>query len=188
MSWRDVGVVCLLVLVGTTQVFFLTAVLPEILPPLGVAPARTLEVGGLIIFASAVAAALGSVAAPRLADLLGERPVTLWALTTSSLLLALLATAPNAWVFGSLRFLQVLGVAPIFPLAVARVAQGADGQAIGLVNSSRIAAAFLGPVMTTTLLSWFSPGIVYGALGVLGLACLPLVFSPRARGDARSPL
>ncbi len=182
-SGAEVASACLLVLAGMTQLFFLTAVLPEILPPLGVGPGDTLEVGGLIIFASAVAASLGSLSAPRLADLLGERPVTVWSLTTSSILLALLATAPNAWTFAGLRFFQVLCVAPIFPLAVARVAQGADGQAIGLVNSSRIAAAFVGPVMTTTLLSWFSPAIVYGALALMGLACLPLVLPFRFRRE-----
>ncbi|MBI4609905.1 MAG: MFS transporter [Candidatus Rokubacteria bacterium] len=185
-AWREVGVVCLLVLAGSTQIFFLTAVLPQILPPLGVAPAATLEVGGLLIFASGAAAALGSVAAPRLADLLGERTVIMSSLTASSVLLGLLATAPNAWLFGGLRFLQVLSVALIFPLAVARIAQRADGQAIGFVNSSRIGAAFLGPVVTTTLLSWFAPGIVYVALACLGLACLPLVRRLRAESDQRS--
>ena len=37
-SLREVGTVCLLVLAGSTQVFFLTAILPQVLPPLGVAP------------------------------------------------------------------------------------------------------------------------------------------------------
>lgn len=187
-SWREIGFVCLLVLATSTQVFFLTAVLPQILPPLGVAPAETLEVGGLIIFASGVAAALGSLAAPRLADLLGERLVTAGSLTVSSLLLALLAAAPNAWIFGTVRFFQVLSVAPVFPLAVARIALRAEGEAIGFVNSSRIGAAFLGPVAATTLLSWFSPGIVYGVLALAGLACLPVVLADQGlrigRGSA----
>ena len=184
-SWREVWIVCLPVLAGSTHIFFLTAVLPQILPVLGVAPADALEVGGLIIFFSGVAAALGSLWAPRLADLLGERFVIAWSLTASSLLLVLLALAPNAWIFGSLRFLQVLFVAPVFPLAVAQIAQRADGQAIGLVNSSRIGAAFVGPVVTTTLLSWFPPGMVYGVLAFLGLACLPLVVPLRVPRDAR---
>jgi DHA1 family multidrug resistance protein-like MFS transporter len=178
VSWREVGIVCLLVLAGTTQIFFLPAVLPQILPPLGIPVTQTLEVGGLVIFVSGVAAAVGSLAAPRLADLLGERAVIAWSLGGSSLLLALFTVAPNAWVFGSLRFLQVLFVAPLFPLTVAWIAQSARGQVIGLVNSSRIAAAFLGPVMATTLLSWFPAGIVYGGLAVLSAACLPLVLSP----------
>jgi MFS family permease len=184
-SWREVGVVSLLVLTGSTHVFFLTAVLPQVLPPLGVKPADTLEVGGLIIFVSGVGVALGSLAAPRLAELLAERLVTAWCLAASSLLLVPLALAPNAWIFGAVRFVQVLAVAPIFPLAVARVAQRADGEAIGLVNSSRIGAAFLGPVVATMLLSWFPPGIVYGILAILGLAALPFLARRRGLGGAR---
>lgn len=185
-SWREVGIVCLVVLSGSTHIFFLTAVLPEILPTLGVAPTQTLEVGGLIIFVSGMAAALGSLAAPRLADLFGERLVTTWSLAASSLLLALLTLASNAWVFGGLRFLQVLAVAPVFPLAVARIAQRASGEVIGFVNSSRIGAAFLGPVVATTLLSWFPPGIVYGILALTGLACLPLVMPRRGLDGVQS--
>ncbi|HET8578531.1 MAG TPA: MFS transporter [Methylomirabilota bacterium] len=174
-SVREVATVCLLVLAGSTQVFFLTAILPQILPPLGVAPAATLEVGGLIIFATGMAAALGSMAAPRLAELMGDRRAVPWFLVGSSLLLAALGLARGVWSFSVLRFLQVLFIAPIFPLSVAAIAQRASGGAIGLVNSARIGAAFLGPVVATTLLVWVPPGAVYLVLAALGLALLPLV-------------
>lgn len=169
---------CLLVLTGSVQVFFLTAVLPQILPPLGVAPGATLEIGGLVIFASGVAAALGSLAAPRLADLFGERRTTASFLASSSGLLGLLAVTRDVWSFGLVRFFQVLCVAPVFPLAVARIAQRAGGEAIGLVNSARIGAAFIGPVAATTLLTWTTPAVVYALLALWGLASIPLV-SPR---------
>ena len=175
ISWGEILVACFLVLAGSVQVFFLTAVLPQILPPLGVATASTLEIGGLIIFASGVGAALGSLAAPRLADLLGERRTIASFLASSSGLLALLALAWDAWSFGLVRFFQVLCVAPVFPLAVARIAQRAGGEAIGLVNSARIGAAFIGPVAATTLLTWTTPAVVYGMLALAGLACVPLV-------------
>src|SRR5205814_9176933 len=58
-NWRDVFAVAGIVLGGSTQIFFLTSILPQVLSDLGVADDRTLEVGGLIIFASAVAAAPG---------------------------------------------------------------------------------------------------------------------------------
>lgn len=186
--WREVGTLCLLVLASSTQIFFLAAVLPQILPPLGVAPIRTLEVGGLIIFASGAAAALGALGASRLADLVGERLAIAGSLAASSVLLALLGTASSAWMLGTLRFLQVLAVAPIFPLAVAGIAQRAEGQVIGLVNSARIGAAFVGPVMTTTLLSVFPPAIVYGILALVGLISLPLVASLRAERGTRNSL
>jgi Flp pilus assembly protein TadB len=48
------------------------------------------------------------------------------------------------------------------------------------VNSSRIAAAFVGPVAATTLLSWTTPSVLYALLAVPGLACLPLLRLPRA--------
>lgn len=183
-SFREVATVCLLVLAGSTQVFFLTAILPQILPPLGVPPADTLEVGGLIIFATGVAAALGSMAAPRLADLLGDRRTVLWFLAGSSLFLASLSVAPGVWSFGTLRFLQVLCIAPIFPISVAAIAQRASGEAIGFVNSSRVGAAFVGPVIATTVLAAASPAAVYLTLAACGLAVLPLLLRGLRRRDA----
>lgn len=183
-SPREVATVCLLVLAGSTQVFFLTAILPQILPPLGVDPAKTLEVGGLIIFATGIAAALGAMAAPRLADLVGDRRTVLWFLAGSSVLLAGLSLAPEVWSFGVLRFLQVLCIAPVFPLSVAAIAQRSSGEAIGFVNSSRIGAAFLGPVIATTLLASGPTSVVYLTLAVCGLAVVPLLLGGFARRGA----
>ena len=85
-SLRELVTVALVVLAGSTQVFFLTSILPQILPPLGVPVESTLEVGGFLIFVTGVAAALGSMAAPRLADLMGDRRAVLWFLLGSSVL------------------------------------------------------------------------------------------------------
>lgn len=186
-SVRELATVSLVVLAGSTQIFFLTSILPQILPPLGVATESTLEVGGVLIFATGVAASLGAMAAPRLAELLGDRQAVRWFLLGSSLFLATLAIAGNVWAFGALRFLQVLCIAPVFPLAVAAIAQRASGGAIGFVNSSRIGAAFIGPVLATTLLSSLPPAAVYLVLAALGLAVVPLVARldrrPRFRDD-----
>lgn len=184
ISRRELVTVSLVVLAGSTQVFFLTSILPQILPPLGVPVESTLEIGGFLILATGVAASLGSMAAPRLADLLGDRRAVLWFLLGSSLLLASLAAAGGVWSFGVLRFLQVLCIAPVFPLSVAAIAQRASGGAIGFVNSARIGAAFMGPVLATTLLSSMPPAAVYLALAALGVAVVPLV----ARMDRRSRL
>ena len=184
ISRRELVTVSLVVLAGSTQVFFLTSILPQILPPLGVPVESTLEIGGVLILATGVAASLGSMAAPRLADLLGGRRAVLWFLLGSSLLLASLAAAGGVWSFGVLRFLQVLCIAPVFPLSVAAIAQRASGGAIGFVNSARIGAAFMGPVLATTLLSSMPPAVVYLALAALGVAVVPLV----VRMDRRSRL
>ena len=174
VSWGGVGVVAALVLAGSIQVFFLTAILPQVLHGLGVVPARMLEVGGLVIFASGAAAALGSLAAPRLAMAMSERRLIAVLLVGSSAGVAALALAGSAWSYGTVRFLQVLLIAPLFPIVVGRVAHSAGGTAIGVINSARIGAAFVGPVVATSLIAWTSPAVVYLVLAAAGLACLPL--------------
>ncbi|PYM90890.1 MAG: hypothetical protein DME04_21095 [Candidatus Rokuibacteriota bacterium] len=172
---REVGTVALIVLGGSIQVFFFTAILPRVLPDFGIGHAETLEVGGTLIFVSGVAAALGVLAVPRLADLFAEQRLIGTLLVTSSLCLAAFAAAGSVWLYGALRFLQVLSIAPVFPLVVARVIQHAGGGAIGFINSARIAAGFIGPVLATTLLTWTSPAALYLLLAAIGLACVPLV-------------
>jgi MFS transporter, DHA1 family, multidrug resistance protein len=181
----EVATVCLLVLAASTQIFFLTAILPQVLPPLGVAPADTLETGGLVIFVTGLAAAVGSLIAPRLGELVGDLRAIVWFLALSSLFLAALALAPGVWSFGTLRFLQVLCIAPIFPLSVAAIAQRSSGTAIGFVNSSRIGAAFLGPVLATSVLTMAPVWTVYVLLAGFGLAVVPLLRRAfRGRGGA----
>src|SRR2546428_12356035 len=55
-NWRDVFAVAGIVLGGSTQIFFLPPILPRVLSDPGGAGDRTLEGGGLAIFASAGAA------------------------------------------------------------------------------------------------------------------------------------
>jgi MFS family permease len=185
--WSEVLVVSLIVLGGSAQVFFLTSILPQILPPLGVSEDRTLEVGGVLIFVSGVAAALGSMLASRLADLVPERRLIPALLALSSLFVLALMATRSVWPFGMLRFMQVACIAPVFPIVVGRVAHSAGGRAIGVINSARIGAAFLGPVIATSLLAWTSVSAVYAALALMGLVCVPLAARPRSpgRGEAR---
>jgi MFS transporter, DHA1 family, multidrug resistance protein len=173
-QWRETILVSLLVLGGSTQIFFLTSILPQVMTALGVAAEQTLEIGGIIIFASGAAAALGSMAAPRLAELLPERRLVAALFVSSSLSVAALAVAPGVWSYGTLRFLQVLFIAPVFPIVVARIAQTAGGEAIGVINAARIGASFIGPVMATSLLAAGSPVALYVLLALTGLACLPV--------------
>jgi len=178
--WRDVLAVSLVVLGGSTQVFFLASVLPQVLLALGVDASRTLEIGGMLIFTSGVAAALGSVAAPRLSELVPERRLLTALLIGSSTALVALALARSAWPYGIVRFVQVLCVAPVFPIIVARIAHSAGGGAIGVINAARIGAGFLGPVLATSLLAWTSPTALYVALAAIGVACVPVVASRAA--------
>ena len=184
-SRAEVATVCAIVLVASTHVFFLTAILPRILPGLGVAPDRTLEAGGMLLFASSIATTLGSVAAPWMADAVGDRRALPWLLTASAVLLAVHALAGNVWTFGALRCAQALVVAPVFPLVVAAVAARASGQALGVINSARIGASFLGPVIATNLLAFTSPAVVFVSLALPGLLVVPLAWRlgrPARRG------
>jgi MFS family permease len=170
----DLAVAVLIVLAVSNQLFFLPAVLPQILPGLGVPPGRVVEVGGLLVFASAAAAGLGALATPRLAGLLPERHLMPLLLVASGALMAGAALAPNAWLFTLVRFVQVLCAAPIFPLIVARIAQQGSGGAIGVINSARIGGSFVGPVLATSVLAESSPAVLYVVLGLAGVACVPL--------------
>src|SRR6266436_815346 len=131
------------------------------------------------------AAAVGAMIAPRIGEIVGDRRTIVWFLAASSVGLAALAVASNLWSFGILRFLQVLCIAPVFPLSVAAIAQRASGTAIGIVNSSRIAAGFLGPVIATTLLAWMPPGALYLVLAGMGLLVVPLLRGLSGPGSAR---
>jgi MFS family permease len=175
-SAAEVLRVSLIVLVASTHMFFLTAILPQVLPGLGIAREETLTAGGLLLFASGVATALGSLSAPRLADALGDRRAVAWLLALSSVLLAAHGLAGDVWTFGALRCAQSLVVAPVFPLVVAAVASRVSGQALGVINSSRIGASFLGPVVATNLLAWTPPAAVYAALAVPALLAVPLAW------------
>jgi hypothetical protein len=170
-----------LVLAVSNQLFFLTAVLPQILPGLGVGTERVVEIGGFVVFVSAVAAGLGAVLTPRLAALLPERSLLALLLAASSVLTIAMALPADTFGFAAVRFLQVLCAAPIFPLVVARTAQQGSGGAIGVINSARIGGSFVGPVLATSILSVSSPTILYATLGLFSLACVPLALGRRGR-------
>ncbi len=163
-----------LVLAVSSQLFFLTAVLPQVLPGLGVGAENVVETGGLVVFVSAAAAGLGALLTPRLALLLPERVLLAVLLVASGALMAAMALPTGAVGYAVVRFLQVLCAAPVFPLVVARVAQQGSGSAIGVINSARIGGSFIGPVLATSILSVSSPAVLYVTLGLASLACVPL--------------
>jgi MFS family permease len=177
---RQLGTVCLLVLGSLTQVFFLASILPHVLPRLGVAKDAMLEVGGLVLLTDGLAMALGSMAAPRVAEAVGDRRAVPWLLTCSSVALASLSLASSVPTFVALRFLQVLCIAPVFPLAVGAIAHRASGETIGFLNSARIGAQFIGPIFATSLLAWAPPSSVELCLAALGLLLVPMVLTRRS--------
>jgi MFS family permease len=175
-SWTEVGVVCMLALVGYSQVYLLTAILPTIVPPFGVEASRALAVGGWILVGSGVALAVGSLGASALAGRIGERQTLIACLVAASMCLVVLGVAADPLTFGAIRALEMLFIAPVIVLATTRVTQAGDSQAIGLVNTSRIVAGFTGPVIATHLLVWYASPVMFAVIGLASLTCLPFVF------------
>ena len=173
----ETAAVIVLILGASVHVFFLASILPEILPSMGVAPSDMLEAGGLIIFVSGVAAALASLLAPRLGELFPRRRLLAALLVGSSVCVAALGVTTSVTVYGALRFLQVLFIAPLFPIAIAGIAHRAGGQVIGAINSARIGAAFIGPVLATTVLALAPAWALYLVLAALGLAAVPVALA-----------
>lgn len=182
MPIADVVVESLIVLAVSTQLFFLTSVLPQILSGLGVPDDGVIEIGGLLVFVSAAAAGLGAMAVPRLAAVWSERRLVVVLLVGSAALMVAQALPTGVWGYTLVRFLQVLWAAPVFPLVVARVVQQRSGSAVGIVNSARIGASFVGPVLATSVLAVAPPVILYLVLAAAGLACVPLALIRRAGG------
>lgn len=162
------------VLVGSAQESFLTSVLPRVLPGLGVRAESTLEIGGMLVFVSGAAGAIGGLLAPRLADQVHTRRLLPVLLGASSIGLVLFGGAGSVWLYTILRIAQSLAIAPLFPLIVARIARHGGGEAIGLLNAARAGGSFVAPVVATSVLAWGSPSVVYVILGLAGLAAVPL--------------
>jgi len=129
---------------------------------------------GLAFFGMTLARSLGELLAVRL---------VLGLVGASSALLLCLAPLTSVWAFGAVRFVQVLCVAPLFPIVVTGIVRHGGGEVIGLSNGARLAPAFVGPVLATSVLAWMSPAILYVAVAALGLGCVPLVGRGWAAGQ-----
>ena len=175
MLTRDIALASALVLVSSSQETFLAAVMPSVLPGLGVDADDLVEAGGLLIFVAGAAAAAGGLAAPILAEQISERRLFAGLLIASSVALALLGTTRSFWAFVVLRGVQSLAIAPFFPLMVALVARRRDASAIGIINAARVGSGFVGPLVATTLLATGSPGLLYVTLGAAGVATVALL-------------
>jgi MFS family permease len=166
----------LVVLVGYLQVFFLNAILPEILAGLRVGRGELLQAGGAVIFVSGLVLALASLRAPDLFRRVDERRfVQIW-LGLSSLLLVALPFVGTLWGFLLVRSLQVAALGPLLVLAMANATQW-SGQTLGLANSARVAAGAFGPLVATVLVSRFRIHYVFGSVAIFGFVTCVLARS-----------
>jgi MFS family permease len=178
MPAHTMATIAALVLVASSQETFLAAVLPSVLPGLGVGLDDLVEAGGLLIFVAGLAAAVGGLAAPVLAEQVSERRLLMGLLVASSVSLILLGSTRSFWAFAILRGIQCLAIAPFFSLVVAQVARRADAHAIGVVNAARVGSGFVGALVATTLLATGSPALLYLTLGAAGIAAALLLRRP----------
>ena len=152
MPAHTIAIVATLVLVASSQETFMAAILPSVLPGLGVSLDDVVEAGGLLIFVAGVAAAIGGLVAPILAEHIPERRLLMGLLVTSSVVLVLLGGTRSLWAF------------------TAQVARRADAHAIGMITAARVGSGFVGPLVATTVLTAGSPALVYFLLGGAGIA------------------
>src|SRR5262249_60904708 len=168
MPRREIAIVAALILVASSQETFLAAVLPRVLPGLGVGEDDVVEASGLLIFVAGAAAAVGGLVAPILAEQFAERRLLLGLLVASSIGLVLLGSARSFWPFGLLRGAQCLAIAPFFPLMVAQVARRGDANAIGHINAARVGSGFVGRLQEPEVLATGSAGLLYVTPGAAG--------------------
>jgi MFS family permease len=161
-------------MVGACQDAFLAAVLPRVLPGLGVSPSQLVESAGMLVFLSGAAAAIGGLAAPRLAAEIPPRRLLPMLLVGSSASLIALSATGSLALYSILRTVQSLCLAPLFPLVVIWMSRHGGGEAIGVLNAARAGGNFLGPVVATSVLAWGPPPAVYLLLAAAGLAAAPL--------------
>jgi predicted MFS family arabinose efflux permease len=159
----------LIILVGYVQVFFLNAILPEVLTALHVAPNELLQAGGSVIFVSGLVLAFTSLAGPRLMSRIAARRSIQSFLILSSLLVVALPLAPSFWIFLVIRCLQVSVLGPLLVLAMANATQW-SGQTLGLANSARVAAGAFGPLAATALVSRLPLHHVFAWVAAIGAA------------------
>jgi MFS family permease len=181
IATREILLLCALVLMGYSEVFFLGPILPVILERAGTEPLRALAEAGWLLFASGCALAVGSLAAPALRKRFGDHLTATGCLAASSAVLVLMPFTVATWSMATAWVLHVALIAPLFPVATARASSAPGRQAVGLLNVARVGANFVGPVAATTILSQFTSQAVFWTFATSGLVAASLVLAVRGR-------
>ncbi len=159
-------------LAATVQITFLPAILPRLLRGFGLAEGFRPVAAGLIVSAYALASIAGSTGLSRLARRVGATRLLLLCGLAATALQLLLYLATNVWTFTLIRMGQTAAVSALPPLVMARVAERGTGGTLGVVNSSRFAGNFLGPILGTFILANGSLSTLYLILAALTAAAL----------------
>jgi MFS family permease len=165
-----------LVVVGT--------VVPTLLTPAGFSLSGSGATA--VVTAGLVGMTIGALSLGALTDVLGRRRVLIGAVTAFSLLTLACAAAPNAWVFGGLRFLAGVGLGGALPTAIALVNEFSNRA--GRATTTVMTGYHVGAVATAALaivvvepLGWRWMFVI-GALPAVVLVPLMLRHLPESPG------
>jgi AAHS family benzoate transporter-like MFS transporter len=155
--------------------------------PWGLAPAQAGVIGSYALFGMF----LGAIASGTLTDLIGRRRLFIASLTWFSLMMVLVATAPDPWSLGLFRFLAGLGFGGIPPTAVALVVEIAPAGRRQLVNGLMLCGFPIGGVLAALLAilllepAGFRALFAVGALPLVTLVPLAIWLLPESPSFAR---
>jgi benzoate transport len=154
---------------------------------------RTPEVWGLsgsgataVITAGLVGMMIGALTIGTLTDLIGRRKALIGAVISFSIFTLLCAFAPNAEVFGVLRFLAGLGLGGALPTAIAMVNEFSRAGRSGRATTTMMTGYHVGAVATAALAIVVIPELgwqwmfVIGALPALVLVPVMIVKLPES--------
>jgi MFS family permease len=174
-AWgRQAVRLALLLFTAYSLVSFFSAMLPTVLG--GSEMHAALPAAGAILFASSASFAGGMLIAPRLGAWLGERRAMRHCHAVACLTGMLLAWTPAVWSLAGVRTVETFLLGPVISLATSQAVTLGSPQALGILNSARMAANFAGPVAATLLLASMSTAhvfVVLSAVALLGLAGVP---------------
>ena len=162
--------------------------------PWGLTPAHAGVIGSYALFGMF----LGAIASGTLTDLIGRRRLFIASLTWFSLMMVLVATAPDPWSLGLFRFLAGLGFGGIPPTAIALVVEIAPAGRRHLINGLMLCGFPIGGVLAALLAilllepAGFRTLFAVGALPLVTLVPLAIWLLPespsfeRRRGGGRT--
>ena len=159
-------------LAATVQITFLPGILPHLLRGFGLPESSRPVAAGLIVSAYALASIAGSTGLSRLATRVGATHLLFLCGLAATALQVMLLFGENVWTFTLIRMAQTAAVSALPPLVMARVAERGTGGTLGVVNSSRFAGNFLGPILGTFILAQGSLASLYLTLAALTAAAL----------------
>ena len=162
--------------------------------PWDLTPAQAGVIGSYALFGMF----LGAIASGTLTDLIGRRRLFIASLTWFSLMMVLVATAPDPWSLGLFRFLAGLGFGGIPPTAIALVVEIAPAARRHLINGLMLCGFPIGGVLAALLAilllepAGFRTLFAVGALPLVTLVPLAIWLLPespsfeRRRGAGRT--